>query len=1455
MACGSECNQEVGDALHVVETHLAQNNQATTGDPVNVVTGAFLHSEQDVAISCQRLVLELVRHYNNQRHDVAADPLLQPFGPGWTHSLGMRIMSSANDTVRYRDDRGSELVFVRSPGTEVWMPPPGSLGLSLQVSADRRVRLRQLSGFTAEFTPEGRLSSLSQPGPRIDSQIVLSYDAQGRLSLAAGADGRGLEFIYHPRSHVIAEVHDYSGRKWRYAYNDYLDLVEVCDPAGRCRRYAYSRWTGRVASGRKTTAERTISALTTIFGLTWKDDAAQAQAIVKNSYTTEQRVYLQKDALGNETRFEYNPFTQTTVVTNALGDSTAYCFDNAGCTTKVRKPSGATTEYVFDDQRNLLAEIDPMGHRTEYVTFTDPEKLNAQFAYGRRAIGNRAAYLAFKSADLIEAYDADGNRPLVREATGAVTRFRGYTAFGQATEVEAADGAVIETHYEQRSGLPLKRTIKGPMQNTGPKSIETWQYDDIGCCTEHRKWAEEPNGSLTGAIHVETFAFDQMSQLRERRSWMESDPTRPPFASEVHYEWDALGRLVTETHVRRASSDAPAEFRISRYGYDEAGLLRWQSLPDGSAAVYEYDVEGRLTERFTAPPPADLSVMPHVAPEHRVGRERWSYDAAGNERRFIDPTGAVTIRDWDGCGRCLRITAPSRQETRFIYDRDGNLVKQETDAGHENHITYDASGRWIQRSDNLGYLLKVKRDCLGRVTDISQSADSESWNQHYEYQANGKMLGIQFADGAVESFRYDAYGNRCERRRGWSGKEPDSVEQYTFDAHGRIQTVFVGKYGQRTAKFGYEYNDSSGEVRCIDAIGNVAVSRYDNAGFLVERIDAEGRRLRFSHDTSGRLIRRWSEDGSVDATYAYSQEGRMEEATEHGVGYQWVYDSAGRVVEHRQNIRGQQRVMFYRHDDAGRVIEKRCDDAWWVRLKYGSSCLPSSLSLPGKSVDLTYDPAGRLTGEWWDGGGSNTYAYAPTGALTQLRCLDQGGNLRFEQVLELDHRQRPLTERRRLGHRELALFYRYDALNRLTEQTISEQGHSTLVHRYEYDEHQNRVREQLPDSTTRSFACDEADRLLSTDQPSGPMSRTYDRCGLLTHDGLRPYTYDAAHRLRSVGRSSTDGSVAFEYAATGELACCVRGEALERTFYDGTLAVLSETSHERRTQFWGIRPDCLIAAQQTELAPSRIFTDLWGSVLGGEPDSAMREYGPFGESEAELGGIAFGFSSKLYEPCSGLYYNRARFYDPATGRFIQPDPKGMIDGPNLYVFGLNNPVHYGDPEGTEARHHSHGRIAAITPALAFFPGQRVGRTDIVGPRLFESGIHAEHFDRNFQLIGRSYIVGPRWFENNPRVEHYDANWKLVAQTYLEGPTWWESLTSFRPQSHFQHYSADWKPIGKTYTEGPTLWESLTSFNPSAHFQHYDEQWRSTGRTYMEGPTLWESLTSFNPQPHFQRYAR
>jgi len=48
---------------------------------------------------------------------------------------------------------------------------------------------------------------------------------------------------------------------------------------------------------------------------------------------------------------------------------------------------------------------------------------------------------------------------------------------------------------------------------------------------------------------------------------------------------------------------------------------------------------------------------------------------------------------------------------------------------------------------------------------------------------------------------------------------------------------------------------------------------------------------------------------------------------------------------------------------------------------------------------------------------------------------------------------------------------------------------------------------------------------------------------------------------------------------------------------------------------------------------------------------------------------------------TGLYYYRARTFDPVLKRFSSEDPIGINGGINLYEYGRSNPVSYSDPTG------------------------------------------------------------------------------------------------------------------------------------------------------------------------------
>jgi RHS repeat-associated protein len=73
--------------------------------------------------------------------------------------------------------------------------------------------------------------------------------------------------------------------------------------------------------------------------------------------------------------------------------------------------------------------------------------------------------------------------------------------------------------------------------------------------------------------------------------------------------------------------------------------------------------------------------------------------------------------------------------------------------------------------------------------------------------------------------------------------------------------------------------------------------------------------------------------------------------------------------------------------------------------------------------------------------------------------------------------------------------------------------------------------------------------------------------------------------------------------------------------------------------------------------------------------------------------IALRFPGQWFQMETGLHQNRMRDYDPTTGRYLQADPLGMVDGASVYGYALQSPLRWMDPRREDAVSGVGGPIA------------------------------------------------------------------------------------------------------------------------------------------------------------------
>ncbi|WP_456094014.1 polymorphic toxin-type HINT domain-containing protein [Paenibacillus sinensis] len=189
------------------------------------------------------------------------------------------------------------------------------------------------------------------------------------------------------------------------------------------------------------------------------------------------------------------------------------------------------------------------------------------------------------------------------------------------------------------------------------------------------------------------------------------------------------------------------------------------------------------------------------------------------------------------------------------------------------------------------------------------------------------------------------------------------------------------------------------------------------------------------------------------------------------------------------------------------------------------------------------------------------------------------------------------------------------------------------------------------------------------------------------------YTYDLLNTLTSVTKGSSTTS--FQYYADGLRYLKSTGNSHTQVNYDFNGQVITEEKLNGSSvvqQSTYVRGDRLLVKKDKTAGKDYYYlynghgdvvqiVDTSGNVVN------SYSYDVWGNITSQTEGVSnsFKYAGEMYDAETGLYYLRARYYDPSIGRFINEDTvEGQIDNPlslNLYTYVGNNPLIRVDPSG------------------------------------------------------------------------------------------------------------------------------------------------------------------------------
>jgi RHS repeat-associated protein len=1302
-----------------------------SGNPINVTSGNKFQREVDMPALPGVLGLELVRNYNSASSKLSDAPSMM--GKGWRLSYDWTLRfdhAAGNEQITLVQGDGTQEALVkhrvkdsaqRPQWTGKWRPlgPIGGELSEVRTQTGNQYVWAEPSGKLYRFNERGLSISIEVPTGEF---LSIKRQENGDIAKVTDPQGRTLQMkllddktaLRLKKFGGIQSIDTPVGR-YDYAYGGGLPTASSVDPvrlltrlvsvthAGIVRHYLFEdAKQPTLLTGIRVIGEGSDRVQMDQRIATWAyDDKGRAVLSMRGGAlptarpVTADRVSHNAQVGEELVRLKFLPPFKTgaghefgsTLLTNSLGQKTSYQYRYFAGKPKLIEVLGPGCSSC--GASNVRHEYDHAGRLLETL----------RLAPAKRTGGHRGEEI--KAGETLDAtrwvYDQNG-RPIQKLALAFMN--------GQAQ----APRSILRLEYTDTSGPEKISVIARPSVVPGQEHRINLSYNAFGQITQIVQTGFEPIDSkpISRSTRYRYQSLQGRSVLFEVDGPMPNGPQASPEDSDIRqFAWDAQGSFATQI-------TEPGGV-VHKHGVDSAGRLSELLIDDRFRRTqdqYQYTKDGRLA----------------LSPEH-LKRTAWTLN-----QQAIASASKLSLelqtRAYDAQGRLSRETESAGRTLHWAYDSANRVTSVSEPKGH----------RAVSDFDTEGHLL---RSGLYRPEQSEPLRAAYFWHDDM-----GRLSERLLPDGRIDTWQYDRQGALAEHLDGdavrklfLKSKDQDLSAVVSMAPDGDLRAQFNSPTNPSSVR------DDFGRVVQVNLPdhGKKQFS-YDAMGKITQVLHADGSAVQYAYDQRSRLLSKayldTNQQRQSEARLTYQGLVLKEARDEEQISV-FLHDALGRTIEERIRLQRLAKEFVTQHHydqhtglrqarrlfdgqtmqitrtplvDGATVKALSLQPAWatWLEQKLALHLSSPSLSAVAKRLPRTMI-ASEIEVDAFNGlssyvAGNGIKTHREFDRAGRLIALDTQGVNSLRYQYQTGPRIRGIVEvpKTMLFGEALPkeISFDYSGFGALIAPN-SAPGSITKVAAVRADiastdTHKLHAAKPKFDLQGRTI---EDERFAYQYSLKGQVSEIQDR---KTGATLASYKYNSLGQR--VSKTITGGKTTFFLWQDNRIVAEVNQHSdiesqylyLDEGHQNGTnratpMAKIESTSNKENPSN-AVRvlfvhndhrgaPIAMTDKSQAVVWKAESSDSVWGRTIdarNSSDDKPLKTNLKSQRKDTLEATLNLRMPGQYFDAETGLHDNFHRTYNPATGRYLQPDPLGYPDGPDTYIYAVGDPINRTDSLGLYA---------------------------------------------------------------------------------------------------------------------------------------------------------------------------